>query len=92
MNVITRANRDQVPAPSRTRALGPRDRRLERMLAGWLGQMPGVLHRDGNEAINSHTEKVVKWQQLSHFRHFDTGVLGSGMGVVVSWCPLETFP
>src|ERR1700736_1079914 len=51
------ANRDQVPAPSPTRALGPRDRRLECMLAGWLGQRPGVLHRDGNEEINGYKEK-----------------------------------
>ena len=52
-----RANRDQVFTPSRTRAPGPRDRRLARVLAGWLGQVPGVLHRDDDEETDSYKEK-----------------------------------
>src|SRR5947207_11706677 len=49
MNVTTYANRDQIPTPSRSCGLGARDRWLAGVLAGWLGQMAHVLHRDGDE-------------------------------------------
>ena len=52
-----RANRDQVSTPPPTRALGPQDRWLERMLAGRLGQISDVFHRDGHEDADSYEEK-----------------------------------
>ena len=43
------ANRDQIPTPLRSCGLGTRDGWLAGVLAGWLGQMADVLHRDGDE-------------------------------------------
>src|SRR5205085_1004019 len=46
MNVTTYANRDQIPTTPPSCGLGARDRWLAGVLAGWLGQMADVLHRD----------------------------------------------
>ena len=53
MNVTT----VPIETPPPTRAVGPQDRWLERMLAGRLGQMSDVFHRDGHEDADSYEEK-----------------------------------
>ena len=65
------ANRDQIPRPSRSCGLGARDRWLAGVLAGWLGQMADVLHRDGDKDTDCCQEEA------------ENG--GPSRGIVVAW-------
>src|SRR5947207_6982679 len=76
MNVTICANRDQIPTPSPSCGLGARDRWLAGVLAGWLGQMADVLHRDGDKDTDCCQEEA------------ENG--GPGRGIVVAWAEATT--
>src|SRR5438477_1063681 len=96
MNVTTYANRYQIPTPSRSCGLGARDRWLAGVLAGWLGQMADVLHRDGNEDTDCCQEEAENgglgragglwWPGLKR-RRWPHRATGSGPAAIIQLLP-----